>query len=174
MSVILEVNYAKKIGLPGFSSHQYSVNIRTELGDLSQLEKTNAELYARLQAAVDTQIVKAGHLPGETAPTSRPPASSVPAAAASTSSPAGRLAAAPTGDAWQCSPKQRDLIEKIVRESQLDIANIETLSQERFHTGLRKLNKLQASSLIDELIETHQRQNQRRDRRPDYAGRGRS
>jgi hypothetical protein len=171
MSVILEVNYAKKIGLPGYSSHQYSVNIRTELGDLSQLEKTNAELYARLQTAVDSQIVNAGHLPGETTPTSRTPSpvSAPTTSAPAASSPAGR----PTSDDWQCSPKQRELIEKIIRESQLVPANIETLAQERFGTGLRQLNKLQASSLIDELIETHQRQGQRRDRRPAYAGRGR-
>jgi hypothetical protein len=68
MSVILELNYAKKIGLPGYSSHQYSVTVRTELGDLSLLEKTNTELYARLQNAVDSQIVNAGHLPTEAQP----------------------------------------------------------------------------------------------------------
>ncbi len=28
MSVILELNYTKKIGLPGYSSHQFAVTIR--------------------------------------------------------------------------------------------------------------------------------------------------
>jgi len=76
MSVILEISYSKKVGLPAYSSHQCSLTIRTELSDLSQLEKTNAELYARLQQAVDSQIVNAGHLPTETpaknTPTSPP------------------------------------------------------------------------------------------------------
>ena len=31
MAIVLEANYAKKLGLPNFSSHQYSVTIRTEL-----------------------------------------------------------------------------------------------------------------------------------------------
>jgi hypothetical protein len=34
MALVLEANYAKKLGLPGYSSHQYSVSIRTELTDL--------------------------------------------------------------------------------------------------------------------------------------------
>ncbi len=174
MSVFLEANYAKKIGLPGYSSHQYAVTLRIELGDLTQLEKTNAELFARLQTAVDSQIVNAGHLPGET---TRAPSTT-------TSAPANRLPApvpvpatsAPAvgGDNWACSEKQRGLIQKIISENQLDPGSIETLAQERFRTGLRFLNRLQASSLIDELIETHPRADARRDRRPAaYAGRGR-
>ncbi len=139
----IELTYSKKLGLPNYSSHSHSVTIRTELADLSQLEKTNAELYARLQASVDAQIVKAGHLPGETR--LPPPANPAPATSA--------LA----GDEWACSPKQRALIEKIVAENNLDKAAVENLAQERFKTGVKTLNKLQASSLIDELIETHQR-----------------
>ena len=38
MAITLEANYAKKLGLPNFSSHQYFVTIRTELTDLSQVE----------------------------------------------------------------------------------------------------------------------------------------
>jgi hypothetical protein len=36
MAIQLEANYSKKLGLPGYSSHQYSVTIRTELGDIKQ------------------------------------------------------------------------------------------------------------------------------------------
>jgi hypothetical protein len=35
MVITLEANYAKKLGLPNFSSHQYSVTIRTELTDIT-------------------------------------------------------------------------------------------------------------------------------------------
>lgn len=38
--LIIEANYAKKVGLPAYSSHQFAVTLRTELTDLSQLEKT--------------------------------------------------------------------------------------------------------------------------------------
>jgi hypothetical protein len=158
MSVFLEINYSKKVGLPNYSSHSHSVTIRTELADLSSLEKTNAELYARLQSAVDSQIVNAGKMP---APAETP--------ARTTNPPA----AAPTGDSWACSPKQRDLIEKIIRESQLAPGLVEKLATDRFGTPLRQLNKLQASSLIDELIETHGGRQQGRGGQRTYAGRDR-
>ena len=61
--LIIEANYAKKVGLPAYSSHQFAVTLRSELTDLSQLEKTAADLYQRLQAAVDTQIVNPGLVP---------------------------------------------------------------------------------------------------------------
>jgi len=60
MHIFIEANYAKKIGLPDYSSHQFAVTLRTELSDLSQLEKISAELYARFQQAVDSHIVNAG------------------------------------------------------------------------------------------------------------------
>jgi hypothetical protein len=158
MSVFLEINYSKKVGLPNYSSHSHSVTVRTELADLSRLEQTNAELYARLQSAVDSQIVNAGHLPpAEPARTTNPPAA----------------AAKPTGDSWACSPRQKELINKMISEHQLNPADIEKLASDRFKTGLRQLNKVQASSLIDELIETHGNRQQGRGQRT-YAGRGRS
>ena len=159
MSVFLEINYSKKVGLPNYSSHSHSVTVRTELADLSSLEKTNAELYARLQSAVDSQIVNAGHLPPAETParTTNPPA-----------------AAKPTGDAWACSPKQRDFIEKIIRESQLAPGVVEKLATDRFSSQLRSLNKVQASALIDELIETHGNRSGGRGGQRTNAGRGRS
>ncbi len=140
MAVFIEANYSKKLGLPQYSSHQYSVTIRTELTDVSQLAQASADLYAKLQQAVDGQIVNPGFIPGDSAP-------SAPAASANT---------APRGEEpWKCSDKQRDLILKIVDEHGLDKAEIEKLAQERYSTGVKQLNKLQASGLIDELLETH-------------------
>jgi hypothetical protein len=136
MPVIIEANYAKKVGLPAYSSHQFAVTLRTELTDLSQLEKTAADLYGRLQAAVDAQIVNPGHLPQESGPTCP--------------SPSGNGAEAP----WKCSDKQRELILKLVTDHDLDKADVEALAQQRFGTGVKELNKLQASALIDELLET--------------------
>ena len=56
---------------------------------------------------------------------------------------------------WNCSPKQRDLILKIIAEDGLVRANIDGLAQQRFGVGLTSLNKLQASGLIDELFESY-------------------
>ena len=145
MAVIIEANYSKKVGLPNFSSHQYSVTLRTEISDLSQLEKANTELYSKLQASVDTQILNVGVLPdgsdGKSAHQSTPQRS-----VSQTTAPAST---------WRCSDKQRDLILKIVAEHHLDRANIDALAMERFGVGLQQLNKVQASGLIEELFETY-------------------
>jgi hypothetical protein len=54
---------------------------------------------------------------------------------------------------WNCSDKQRNLVLKIVEESNLDKAEVEKLAQDRFGKPVKKLNKLEASGLIEELIE---------------------
>jgi len=63
MAIVLEAHYAKKLGLPGYSSHQYSVSIRTELTDLSQVESESGRLYRLLQDAVDREIQDPGFMP---------------------------------------------------------------------------------------------------------------
>src|SRR6187402_1899830 len=60
MAITLEANYAKKLGLPNYSSHQYSVTIRTELTDLSQIQAESARLYGMMQDAVDREIQHVG------------------------------------------------------------------------------------------------------------------
>lgn len=45
MALTLEANYSKKIGLPGYSSHQYSLTLKTELNDIGQAEAESARLH---------------------------------------------------------------------------------------------------------------------------------
>ena len=134
--ITLEANYSKKIGLPGYSSHQFSVTLKSELADVSQAEKESARLYAVLQSSVDHNIQQVGYLPngngnghgnGHTPPVET--------------------------DAWQCSAKQRDLILKITDENKLDKTKVDQLAQDRFGKGVKALNKLEASGLIEELLE---------------------
>ena len=136
--ITLEANYSKKIGLPGYSSHQFSVTLKSELTDISQVQAESARLYAVLQSSVDHNIQQVGYLPtangngnghgnGHTAPVET--------------------------DAWKCSDKQRDLIRKITDEHKLDKARVEQLAQDRFGKGVKSLNKLEASGLIEELLE---------------------
>jgi hypothetical protein len=179
MAVFIKATYVKKLGLPQYSSHQYSVEVSAELTDLAQLPQACADLYSRLQAAVDTQIVNPGFVPGganEHTPASRP------------ATPSGSNSGTGGSDdePWKCSERQRDLIIKIVNEHQLDKAQVDDLARQRYGVGVKQLNKLQASGLIDELLETHgsagsgkgrgqtQGQGERRGQsRAAYAGRGR-
>jgi len=129
--ITLECNYQKKIGLPNYSSHQFSVTLRTEIADVAHVQTESARLYALLQQSVDTSLQQPGFLPG-------------PNAAQGDGN--GRT------ENWNCSPKQRDLILKIVQEQKLDKQEVEKLAQERFGKTVRALNKLEMSGLIEELM----------------------
>jgi hypothetical protein len=147
MAIVIECNYSKKLGLPNYSSHQYSVTVRSEITDLAQLERTNAQLYAILQQAVDSQIQEVGFLPDAT----RYGMVEVPAAD-KPQTPAPRNGK-PGEDTWSCSDKQKELILKLVAEHALDKRDVDALADERFGKSVTQLNKLEASGLIDALIE---------------------
>ena len=135
--LIIEANYAKKVGLPAYSSHQFAVTLRTELTDLSQLEKTTADLYQRLQAAVDSQIVNPGLVPTANGELSAP--------APRTASPA---AAQPRDDdAWKCSEKQQALIQK----SDAEHANSDVCDSCCASLGIRRKRGLRRLTLRERI-----------------------
>lgn len=141
--ITLECNYSKKLGLPQYSSHQFSITLRTEIADLTQVQAESARLYKLLQEGVDASIKDVGYLPpgngnGHTN---------------GNGNGNGQARATDGNAAWSCSPKQRDLIQKIVDENNLDKNEVESLAQERFGKGVKALNKLEASGLIEELLE---------------------
>lgn len=152
MAIVLEANYSKKLGLPQYSSHQYSVTVRTEVSDLSQVEDASSQLYRQLQEAVDRDIQHPGFLPGNSEPDHPPTPFQRGGVGAGQQSPANR------DSPWNCSDKQRGLIEKLMKEHKLTFAEVDELSHFRFKCGLKQLNKMSASGLIDELIDTHRSQ----------------
>jgi hypothetical protein len=181
MAITFEATYAKKLGLPNYSSHQYSVTIRTELNDLSTLEEASTRLYGILQDAVDREIKHVGFMPDASSYGMKPSATN----GDSGPQPGGANGAAAqhngrqNGDGqWRCSSKQREFIERLVREKGLDKREVENLAVEMFDAGVRQLDKLQASGLIDELLERHGdgrrngRQRHRRERVPAGGGGG--
>ena len=141
--ITLEANYSKKIGLPGYSSHQFSVTLKSELSDVSQVEQESARLYDVLQNSVDSNIQQIGYLPGTN--------SNGNGHANGNGNGTGHHK--PQDDKWACSDKQRDLILKITDENKLDKAKVDQLAQDRFGKGVKALNKLEASGLIEELLE---------------------
>lgn len=150
MAVFLKATYSKKLGLPQYSSHQYTVEVSAELTDVTQLAQASEDLYARLQSAVDSQIINPGVVPTDKAPAL---AAGHTTTTQSRSRPAFNQAA--DADGWKCSDRQRDLILKIVDEHHLDKVQVDALARERFGCGVRELNKVQASGLIDEMFETY-------------------
>lgn len=150
MAIKLIANYSKRLGLPGYSSHQFSIEIETELVATDDVAAESARIYELLQNNVDEQIQRTGFTP----PTGYGMEES-PASPANNGSPS--RASRPA--AWKCSAKQRELIESLVAEHQLDKNEVDHLARQRFGKGVRDLDKVEASGLIDELIDTHGGQN---------------
>jgi len=147
MAIKLLANYSKRLGLPGYSSHQFSVSVETELVTTDDVDGESQRLYELLQTSVDEQIKTTGFVPGNTyGMDGDSPATAV---------NHGSSKAPFNGGTWTCSEKQRGLLLKLVEEHHLDKNQIEALAQERFGLGVVRLNKLQMSGLIDLLLDEH-------------------
>jgi len=128
--ITLECNYSKKLGLPGYSSHQFAITLRTEIADLNQVQAESAQLYKLLQEGVDTSIKETGYLPTNGAGNGQRSGQS--------GNGNGQNQNQPTENgAWNCSGKQKDLILKIVEEHKLEKAKVEGLAQDRFGKTVR-------------------------------------
>src|SRR5579862_6110686 len=126
MAIVFEANYSKKLGLPNFSSHQYSVTIRTELTDLTQVEEASTRLYGILQDAVDREIQHVGFMPdastygmnngANTGNGNGHPRNGNGDGNPRNGSNGHRLPA----DGWACTEGQQKLILQLVHDHQLD------------------------------------------------------
>jgi hypothetical protein len=121
MAVILEANYSKKIGLPAYSSHSFSVTIRTEIADVSDVQRSSAQLCSLLQESVDRSIQDIGFCPDGNGSSPTPRTTN------------GQAAQPGTNDQWACPIKQRDLILKIVEEHKLNKQDVEALAKDIFN-----------------------------------------
>lgn len=147
MAIKLIANYSKRLGLPGYSSHQFSVSVETELTTADDIAAESARLYHLLQSNVDEQMLRTGFVPpGDYGMEDN----NGPAVAAT-----AVITPMHNNGPWKCSDKQKDLILKIIEEHQLDKVGIDNLARQRFGKGVRSLNKIEASGLIDELLDTH-------------------
>jgi hypothetical protein len=133
-SQLFEENRTARLQQPPVQPHPY----KTEIADPAQAQAESSRLYDLLQTSVDHSLQQVGWLPY-----GKP----------SNGHTNGNGTGQP--DKWNCSDKQRELIERIVDENRLDKTQVEQLSQDRFGKDVRHLNKLEASGLIDELFEKH-------------------
>ena len=164
MALKLIANYSKRLGLPGYSSHQFSVSVETEISNINDVAGESTRLYQLLQQNVDEEIQRTGFVPDEGYGISEQGARNgrrngtnghsapVNGNGHSNGSANGH---ATNGDAWACSEKQQELIIKLVDEHKLDKGQVDDTSREMFGVGVRELNKLQASGLIDRILDEH-------------------
>ena len=161
MAIKLIANYSKRLGLPGYSSHQIEVSIETEITHTSELAAETERLYGSLQSAVDAQIQQVGFVPDEhygTQATQRP----VPRASASLTTSESSVRQTPpagapessiaTVPAWKCSEKQQALILELAGKVGLDDSALNELATRRFNKVVAMLDRMEASGLIDELM----------------------
>ena len=162
MAIKLSANYSKKLGLPQYSSHSFAASVEVELTDITQVEAEIQKLYALLQQSVDQEIQHAGFVPEANG---RPQNNGN----GQHQQQNGRTyqlngngrqhsngqhqQAKPVGDAWNCTDGQKGFILRIVNENPSITKQVaEDLSQMLFGIGVKQLNKLQASQLIEDLL----------------------
>lgn len=166
MPVILQMTYQKKLGLPNYSSHSCAVSLSVEIPDASVAAQKSAELYALLQTAVDGEIQHVGWMPnaesyGMNRSNGHPsnpngirndhPSNGSNGNGNGNHRPA---ASAPSnGDRWNMTDGQKGLILRVINENNLDKNEVEGMAQQLFGLGVKDLDKMQASQLIEELLE---------------------
>ena len=157
MAIKLIANYSKRLGLPGYSSHQFSISIETELMNSDDIPGASERLYHLLQSNVDEQMLSTGFVPPkEYGLDVQEPNNIIHHQPSDYSNevppnPGGRWL---NGPAWKCSVRQQDLILKLVDEHHLKKAEVEELALARFGKGVTLLSKVDASGLIDELLKS--------------------
>ena len=150
MALKLIANYSKRLGLPGYSSHQFSVSVETEISNINDVAEESTRLYQLLQQNVDEEIQRTGFVPDEGYGISEQGSRNGSAnghATRTNGNGNGQSNGHANGDGWVCSDKQRDLILKLVDEHNLDKGQVDDTSRDMFGVGVKELNKLQASGL---------------------------
>ena len=107
--------------------------------------QTSARLYESLQKAVDDQMQQTGFVPPD-------------GYGMSGEQRNGTRGSQQNGDAG-ISEKQLDLVNRIVRENNINKTEVENLAVQMVGGRVRTLNRMQASNLIDDLFEKYPRHN---------------
>ena len=174
MSLKLIATYSKHLGLPGYSSHQYAVSLEAEITNINDAAAESSRLYQMLQTSVDSEIQNTGFVPpsgyglnGKSQGSGNGSASvngqngsngngnGYSANGNGSNGSNGSNGNGHNGDAWNCSDKQRELITKLVGEHHLDKGEVDATSHDMFGVGVKELNKLQASGLIERILDEH-------------------
>jgi hypothetical protein len=161
MAIQLTFEYGKRLGLPGYSSHTFGVTAKAEVNDPNQIASEAARMYQVLQGSVDSQIHDAGFVPGENSRECADKPRESQGAGNVTQFPGnsrqGATGAHQEAKSWMCTPKQADLILKIMDENQLPAGFADTLAIELHGKPMSGLTKLEASGVVSEFISRYRR-----------------
>jgi hypothetical protein len=146
MAILLEFNYGKRLGLPGYSSHNFGVSVKAEVNNPESIPGEAERVYSILQDSVDSQIVNPGFVPGEDKSPGR-----------LDNDPAPRKPQPAGPGSWKCSQKQTGLILDILERNNLQLSIVDTLAEHLHGKPMASLNKLEASGVISEILERYGR-----------------
>ena len=154
MAIKLSANYSKKLGLPEYSSHSFSASVEVELTDITQVEAECQKLYGLLQHSVDQEIQQPGFVPSPGFGNNGSRNGNGHASNGNGRSYRfnGNHQPPAVGDRWNCTDGQKGFIQRIVNENNLDKNEVDDLANQLFGAGVKQLNKMQASQLIEELL----------------------
>ena len=149
MAILLEFKYDKRLGLPGYSSHDFGVSMRTEVNNVDQIKEESERAYRLLQQSVDAQLSNPGFIPSENG---KEPESK------------GNQTNETDPQKWNCTERQRGLILKILSQNDLPESAVEQVAQDLHGQPMATLGKMQVSTVISEVLDRwgkHKRTNGR-------------
>ena len=138
MAIQITASVGKKAGLPHYGSKSFTLSCTKEVTDIRNLEAESIKLHELLEQIVEAQIEQ-DESTEHIAPVNRLKTNGI------TTNGNGE---------WRCSEKQRELLLKLISTHNLaEIA--EEMSREMFTCSPKDLNKLQASGLIQRILDEH-------------------
>ena len=146
MAILLEIHYDKRLGLPGYSSHDFGVSLKTEVTDLDQIRQESERAYQILQKSVDSQIIHRGYVPDQVNN------SGVTNQEEKDNTSAGIGKNDNNTEKWNCTIRQKDLILNVLERNNLDPQTANELGVELHGKKMDRLTKLQVSGVITELL----------------------
>ena len=149
MAILLEFKYDKRLGLPGYSSHDFGVSMRTEVNNVEQIKEESERAYRLLQQSVDAQLSNSGFIPSENGKEQESK---------------GNQTNETDPQKWNCTERQRGLILKILSQNDLPESAVEQVAQDLHGQPMATLGKMQVSTVISEVLDRwgkHKRTNGR-------------
>ena len=149
MAILLEFKYDKRLGLPGYSSHDFGVSMRTEVNNVEQIKEESERAYRLLQQSVDAQLSNSGFIPSENGKEQESK---------------GNQTNETDPEKWNCTERQRGLILKILSQNDLPESAVEQVAQDLHGQPMATLGKMQVSTVISEVLDRwgkHKRTNGR-------------